>query len=46
MKNGGEGKGGGALINFPPLKKGCLLGGGALNRGFTVFKVRKNFIEA
>ena len=37
------------LINFPALKRGCLLergGGGAyltgeLNRGFTVFKVRK-----
>ena len=36
-KDGGEGEeeGGGGLINFPPLKRGCLLerGGGLFEKG-------------
>ena len=40
----GEGEGGlnreGGLINFPPLKRGGLIGEGGLNRGFTVFNLK------
>ena len=38
----GEGEGGlnreGGLTNFPPLKRGGLIGEGGLNRGFTVYE--------
>ena len=48
---GREGEGGVRLINFHPLKKGGFIergslfemGGGGLNRGFTVFRYLKVF---